>query len=207
MNSIVEFFKLGGFFMYVILMIQIVGIVILVERIITIRFKNRIDTTTFVSRIIDYLQNNNPNKAIEYCNISNAALPRICKIGLQEYGRSSQQVQDAFELAAMHEMPKLEKRTSYLSMIANIATLLGLLGTIFGLIESFQAVANAEASQKAELLTSGIAMAMNTTAYGLIVAIPCLIGFAYITEATNELAEEINESVTRIFRRMVSSRG
>lgn len=193
--------------MYVILLMQIVGIVILVERIITIRFKNRIDTTTFVSRIMDYLHNNNPNKAIEYCNISNATLPRICKIGLQEYGRSPQQVQDAFELAAMHEMPKLEKRTSYLSMIANIATLLGLLGTIFGLIESFQAVASAEASQKAELLTSGIAMAMNTTAYGLIVAIPCLIGFAYITEATNELSEEINESITRIFRRMVTSRG
>ena len=103
----------------------------------------------------------------------------------------------------MVEIPKLEKRTHYLSMIANVATLLGLLGTILGLINSFAAVAHADAADKATLLTAGISLAMNTTAFGLITAIPCLIGFTYLVEKTNEQIDEINENVARLFRYIV----
>ena len=103
-------------------------------------------------------------------------------------------------------MPKLEKRTHYLSMIANVATLLGLLGTILGLISAFAAVAHADAADKATLLTAGISIAMNTTAFGIITAIPCLIGYTYLVEATNELVDEINENVARLYRYMTTSR-
>lgn len=204
MNYVITAFNSSGGFMYIILFALIVGLAIMIERLIYIRFKNRIDATAFVNRVLDFIQGGNINRAVEYCSMSNAALPKITKAGLQEHGRSPQDIQSAFELAAMAEIPKIEKRTHYLSMIANVATLLGLLGTIFGLITSFQAVATADAADKATLLAGGISMAMNTTAFGLIVAIPCLIGYAYLVEKTNEAIDEINQSVARIYRRLNS---
>jgi biopolymer transport protein ExbB/TolQ len=111
------------------------------------------------------------------------------------------------ELAAMSELPKLEKRTNYLSLLANIATLLGLLGTIFGLIDSFKAVTAADASQKAALLAQGIAVAMNTTAFGLVVAIPTLVVYSILNERSGAVVNEINENVARIYQRLIRGRG
>lgn len=134
--------------------------------------------------------------------MSQAALPRITRAGLEEYMKNPTDVQHAMEVAAMAEIPKIEKRTSYLSLLANIATLLGLLGTIFGLIDSFAAVTNADASQKAALLASGIAVAMNTTAFGLIVAIPTLVFYSMLNERITAITDEINENAARIFQRL-----
>ncbi len=204
MDSIVRFFQQGGGFMFAILGVLIVSLAIIIERFIYISIKNRIDETAFVNKILELIQKGSVSHAIELCNMSKAALPQITKAGLEEFGKSPAEIQNAFELAAMAEIPKLEKRTQYLSMFANVATLLGLLGTIFGLINSFEAVASADASQKATLLSAGISVAMNTTAFGLIAAIPALIGYSYIQEKTNELIDSINENVARIYRRMVS---
>ena len=191
--------------MYAILGVLAISIAIMVERFIYIGIKNRIDETAFVNKIIELIQKGAVSNAIELCRMSKAALPQITRAGLEEYGKSPTDIQNAFELAAMSEIPKLEKRTQYLSMFANVATLLGLLGTIFGLIDSFEAVASADASQKATLLSAGISVAMNTTAFGLIAAIPALIAYSYIQEKTNELIDSINENVARIYRRMVST--
>ncbi len=204
-DSVIRAFQAGGGFMYAILGVMIISIAIMVERFIYISVKNRIDETAFVNKIIELLQKGAVSNAIELCRMSRAALPQITRAGLEEYGKSPAEIQNAFELAAMSEIPKLEKRTQYLSMFANVATLLGLLGTIFGLIDSFQAVASADASQKATLLSAGISVAMNTTAFGLIAAIPALIGYSYIQEKTNELIDSINENVARIYRRMASA--
>ena len=206
MDSIIRFFSSGGPVMYVILFALILGLAIIVERVITIRFKNRIDTETFVNKIIELVRSGQGNRAIEYCSMSNAALPNIAKAGLQELSGTPADVQNAMELAAMVEIPKLEKRTHYLSMIANVATLLGLLGTIMGLISSFAAVAHADAADKAALLSAGISLAMNTTAFGIIAAIPCLVGYTYLVEKTNELIDEINENVARLYRYLTASR-
>lgn len=200
-------FKNGGPFMYVILAALVFGIAIIVERFIYIAVKNRIDTTKFVNRVIELVKNGGVANAIELCNMSNAALPIITRAGLKEYGKSPKEVQNAFELAAMSEIPKLEKRTHYLSMIANVATLLGLLGTIIGLIQSFQAVAAADSSQKAALLSAGISVAMNTTAFGLIVAIPCMVFHSYIQSKTNGIIDEINENIARIYQWLTKPRG
>jgi biopolymer transport protein ExbB len=199
LETIIRFFTAGGPVMYVILLALIIGIAIIFERFFAIRLRNRIDTETFTNRVIELVRNGNLNRALEYCNMSKAALPKITAAGLKEMHGSVAQVQDAMELAAMVEIPKLEKRTSYLAMIGNVATLLGLLGTIFGLIGSFAAVAHADAADKATLLTAGISLALNTTAFGLIAAIPCLIGYTYLVETTNELVDEINENAARIF--------
>ncbi|RPI03304.1 MAG: MotA/TolQ/ExbB proton channel family protein [Calditrichaeota bacterium] len=206
MDSIFRFFIQGGPVMYVILFALIIGITVIVERLIAIQFKNRIDSDTFVNQITQLLKNNNVNGAIEYCDRSEASLPRIVKAGLHELNRSEKDVQNAMELAAMVEIPKLEKRTHYLSMIANVSTLLGLLGTILGLISAFAAVAHADAADKASLLTAGISVAMNTTALGIMTALPCLIGYTYLVEKTNELIDEINENVARLFRIMTMPR-
>ncbi len=196
-------FKNGGPFMYVILATFIFGIAIIVERFIFIAVRNRIDTTTFVNKIIELVQQGSVSSAVELCNMSKAALPAIAKAGLKKYGKPAQEIQSAFEVAAMAEIPRLERRTHYLSMIANVATLLGLLGTIIGLIQSFQAVAAADSSQKAALLSAGISVAMNTTAFGLVVAIPCMVFHAYIQSKTNAIIDEINENVARIYQKIV----
>jgi biopolymer transport protein ExbB/TolQ len=206
LDSIIRFFNTGGPVMYVILFALILGIAIIIERIIYIRFKNRIDSETFVNRLIEMIRTGNINRAIEYCNKSDAALPKIAQAGLEEMSGADGDIQHAMELAAMVEIPKIEKRTNYLNMIANVATLLGLLGTIMGLINSFAAVAHADAADKATLLSAGISLAMNTTAFGIISAIPCLVGYTYLVEKTNEAVDEINENIARLYRHMTSSR-
>ena len=206
MAAIIRFFSTGGPVMFVILFALILGLAIIVERIIFIRFKNRIDTETFVNKVIELVKAGQSNRAIEYCSMSSAALPKIAKAGLAEINNSPAEVQSAMELAAMSEIPKLEKRTHYLNMIANVATLLGLLGTIMGLISSFAAVAHADAADKATLLTAGISLAMNTTAFGIIAAIPCLVGYTYLVEKTNELIDEINENVARVYKNIIVKR-
>jgi len=203
LDFIVTAFRAGGPFMYVILIVLITGIAIMVERTIFILGRNRIDNNAFVNRVLEFVQHNNIKSAIEFCSVSNAALPKVTRAGLEEAGKSAADIQNAFELAALAEIPKLEKRTQYLSTIANISTLLGLLGTIFGLISSFEAVSTADASMKATLLSGGISQAMNTTAFGLIAAIPCMIGYSIIQEKTNELIDEINQNVARIYKRLI----
>jgi biopolymer transport protein ExbB/TolQ len=195
--------------MYVILFVLIAGLAIMIERAIYILVRNRIDNTAFVNRILEFIQRDNTKSAVEFCTMSSAALPKITRAGLEEAGRNASDIQNAFELAALAEIPKLEKRTQYLSTIANISTLLGLLGTIFGLIRSFEAVATADAAMKASLLSGGISQAMNTTAFGLIAAIPCMIGYSIIQEKTNELIDEINQNVARVYKRLIAvkSRG
>ena len=199
-------FKNGGVFMYIILASLIFGVAIIVERFFFIGVKNRIDTTQFVNKIMQLVQQGGVANAIELCKMLQAALPAIARAGLQEFGKGPKEVQNAFELAAMSEIPRLEKRTHYLSMIANVATLLGLLGTIVGLIQSFEAVASADSSQKAALLSAGISVAMNTTAFGLVVAIPCMVFHSYIQSKTNTLIDEINENISRIYQKLIKPR-
>ncbi len=206
MGAMVNFFVSGGSWMWAILLTLILAMAIIIERFIVLNFKNRIDSTAFVNKILELIQRGNIANAMELCSMSQAALPRITRAGLEEFMKNPADVQHAMEVAAMSEIPKIEKRTSYLSLLANIATLLGLLGTIFGLIDSFAAVTNADASQKAALLASGIAVAMNTTAFGLIVAIPTLIFYSMLNERISAITDEINENAARIFQRLSRTR-
>ncbi len=207
MDGVISFYRDGGGWMHAILLTMVFSIAIIIERFIYINFKNRIDTTAFVNKVLELLQRGSVASAVELCNVSKAALPRITKAGLEEAGKSPDDIQQAMELAAMNEIPKIEKRTNYLSLLANIATLLGLLGTIFGLIDSFKAVTAAETSQKAALLAQGIAVAMNTTAFGLVVAIPTLVIYSMLNERATAIINEINENTARIYQRLIRGRG
>ena len=174
--GIVQFIKLafmqGGFFMYAILIISIFGLAIIIERFYKVGLRFRLNTEKFMADIMEFIKKGDIKKAIELCNRSDAILHLIIKPGLLKNGKDPKEIQSAIDEAILEQMPNISKRTDYLSMIANVSTLMGLLGTILGLIQAFQAVGYADAAQKGAMLAKGISMALNTTAFGLIVAIP-----------------------------------
>jgi biopolymer transport protein ExbB len=133
------------------------------------------------------------DKAREVVNNDKSTISQMLGMGLARQGavRRREDIEIAMEESMMEIIPQLEKRTSYLALLANIATLLGLLGTIMGLIEAFTAVSNANPAEKADLLSASISVAMNTTAFGLIVAIPLLLIHAKVASTTGEIVDSL----------------
>jgi biopolymer transport protein ExbB/TolQ len=140
------------------------------------------------------LENSNYRGAIEECSkIEKHPLGRILKAGLLKSDKRDKEIELAMEERILGEIPLVKARINYLTMFANISTLLGLLGTIVGLITAFQGVSNASEAAKQEILASGISVAMFTTAFGLIVAIPCLAGFYILNNRGEQLIEKFEE--------------
>lgn len=204
MALIAQAFRDGGPFMYPILATSVFALAIIVERIFFLAIRFGIDDRAFIRKIQELVDNGDPQGARNLCN--DTPIPRIVRAALECEGCSSREVQNAVDEAAMDVLPLVERRVHYLAMAANVATLLGLLGTIIGLIQSFNAVAGAEAAQKGAILAKGIAIALNTTAYGLTVAIPCLFFYAFIQSRANNLVEQIDRVAVKMVN-MVSSRG
>jgi biopolymer transport protein ExbB/TolQ len=155
--------------------------------------------------MLPMLQQGKYREATEFAGKSKSAIGRILVFGLNSKLASGRRVDDielAMEEGLMEIVPRLEKRTPYLATFANIATLLGLLGTILGLIAAFTAVANADPSEKANLLSQSISVAMNTTAFGLISAIPLLLFYSVIQTKTTEIVDSL-EMVSVRFINMV----
>ena len=183
----------GGPFMWGILAAAVFALAISAERIYYVVFRANINGTAFMAQIQKLIMANNIDRAIKLCNAEpNAALPRVLKAGLTRANRGDIEIQNAVEEAVLEVFPKLAKRTPFLSMLANVATLTGLLGTIQGLIMAFEAVARASAETKQTMLASGISVAMFTTASGLIVAIPTLVLFSIIQSQTTKIMNEID---------------
>lgn len=193
LNTIAAFFQEGGAFMWVILFIWAVGIAISIERFFKLSFKMDVDGPSFMNELQRYVLSNDIQGAIRVCSGSVAALPRVLKSGLKRATSDADQIQNAIDATALEVIPKVELRLNYLQMIANIATLFGLLGTIQGLIESFSAVAAADPAQKAEILASGISKAMNTTFLGLLVAISIMVIHTFLSAKSDKIIGEIDE--------------
>ncbi|MBV1885255.1 MAG: MotA/TolQ/ExbB proton channel family protein [Gammaproteobacteria bacterium] len=188
----VGFIQNGGNFMYIILVVFAFGLAIALERTIyltAIRSKNK----KIWNELFPMLSQGKFKQAMEVAKSSDAAIARILVYGLSRstYARRHDEIELAMEEGLMEVLPALEKRTPYLATLANIATLLGLLGTIFGLISAFTAVASADPAQKADLLSASISVAMNTTAFGLIAAIPLLLIFTYLQSKTSQLVDSM----------------
>jgi len=190
--------------MYPILATSVFAAAIIIERIYFLAIKFGINDRAFLNKIQEFVRKGDPDGARNLCN--NTPIPKIVRAALECEGCSVRDVQDAVDEAAMEVLPLVERRVHYLAMAANVATLLGLLGTIIGLMQSFNAVAGAEAAQKGAVLAKGIAIALNTTAYGLTVAIPCLFFYAFIQSRANNLVEQIDRVAVKMVN-MVSSRG
>ncbi|MBV1909121.1 MAG: MotA/TolQ/ExbB proton channel family protein [Kangiellaceae bacterium] len=191
-DTIVSFMQNGGEFMYIILFVFIIGLAIAIERFIylsILKTKNRLAW----KKLLPILNQGNFRQALEMATNSNSAIGRILAYGLSKVGdgRRHDDLEMAMEEGMMEILPRLEKRTPYLATFANIATLLGLLGTIMGLIKAFTAVANVDPSEKANLLSASISVAMNTTAFGLMAAIPLLLMFTFLQTKTTEIVDSI----------------
>ncbi len=184
----------GGYFMYMILLTSIVGIGIIIERFIFLFFKYNINATAFMSQVQQLVMANNIDRAIKLCNAApSAALARVVKAGLTRANKGEIQIQNAIEEATLEVLPGIQKRTGALQAVANIATLMGLLGTIVGMIRAFGALAHVSADKRQEALGANISLAMNTTAFGLIVAIPCIAGFIVLSGMTKKITDEIEQ--------------
>ena len=147
-------------------------------------------------------------KAVKMASAANAPLARIVQSGLVKVNRPDEEVQAAMDEAALREMPKINRRTGYLALFANLAMLSGLFGTIIGLIKAFGAVGgeSIDPSQKARILAEGISEAMNCTAFGLMAAIIALVGFAFLNGKTQGLEDDINEASVQVLNLVVANR-
>jgi biopolymer transport protein ExbB len=193
MDDFAQFYQSGGFFMHPIALCAVLGAGVMIERFIFLFFRFNINGGQFFNQIQKLVMANNIDRAIKLCNAADkAALARVMKAGLTRANKSEADIASAIEEAMLEVTPAITKRVSMIAAIGNIATLLGLLGTIFGMIAAFEAVATVAADQRSQALAKGIGIAMNTTGFGLEVAIPLLAAQVFIQALAKKISDEVD---------------
>jgi biopolymer transport protein ExbB len=196
--SIVEFFTTGGPFMVPILLVFAVGLAISIERYITLTVVTRRNRRIW-DQVKPVLDRGDFDEARTMTAEDDSTISQVLSMGLSLQGAVHRRddIEIAMEESMMEIVPRLEKRTPYVALASSIATLLGLLGTIMGLIQAFTAVANANPAEKADLLSASISVAMNTTAFGLMVAIPLLVIHAILTSKTGDIIDSLEMATVK----------
>ncbi len=191
-DKIVSFFVEGGFWMYPILTVGAIGVAIGVERFIKLSMVERANRKMW-GELHPVLAEGDFDKAREMTSTDDSTVSKLLEVGLERQGtvRRREDIEIAMEEGMMEIIPQLEKRINYIALYANLSTLLGLLGTIIGLIAAFNAVANANPAEKADLLSASISVAMNTTAFGLIAAIPLLIIHSFLNSKAGAIVDSL----------------
>jgi biopolymer transport protein ExbB/TolQ len=191
-SMVVRFFQGGGAMMYPIAVVLVIGAAIAIERYIVLT-QTSVRNRGLWNEIAPLLAQGNFKGAVQVTSRSNAVIGQILSYGLARISTSSRRddVEKAMEESLMDVVPRLEKRTHYLATFANLATLLGLLGTVVGLINAFAAVATVNPADKANLLSASISVAMNCTAFGLMTAVPLLVIHAVLQTKTTELIDSL----------------
>ncbi len=203
LNLAIKFFRDCGFFIYPSLLIMCLGVTIAIERFIFLS-KARNQNRQLWAQVLPMLQKAQFKEVLNLTNDSDAAVGKIVNYGLlrmQSPGRR-EDYDAAMEEGMMEIVPRLEKRTHYIATFANVITLVGLLGTIIGLIKGFTAVAQVNPAEKAEMLSASISIAMNNTAFALMVAIPFLLIHAFLQAKTGEIVDGL-ESAKMSFLNLV----
>ena len=206
--ALIQAFQEGGVMMYAILILGVAALMITFERIVALYFKVNLNKEHFFKNLTAHLLKGDLQGMVQLCDQNPAPLSKVvktCLIRLLNKGNDAD-IQAALDEGAISEVPKLEKRIGFLAVIGNVATLLGLLGTITGLIRSFAAVADADAATKAAALTKGIAEAMHCTAFGLIVAVPSVLIYSILQNRAQHLIDDINEISIRTFNFILANR-
>jgi biopolymer transport protein ExbB len=196
--SIVGFFASGGIFMLPILLVFAFGVAISVERYVTLALVTNKNQAVW-DKVQPLLANGEFDEARDMTSQDESTISQVLNMGLSLQGavRRREDIEIAMEESMMEIVPRLEKRTPYVALASSIATLLGLLGTIMGLIQAFTAVANANPAEKADLLSASISVAMNTTAFGLMVAIPLLVVHAVLTSKTGDIVDSLEMATVK----------
>jgi len=207
-STLVQFFQSGGVFMYPIVVVLALGVAIAVERYIYLTAARATNQRVW-KQVMPLLLDGKYGQAVAITEKSKSALSRILRYGLDRADTKTRRddVEVAMEEGLMETVPRLEKRTHYLATFANIATLLGLLGTIMGLIQAFTAVANANPAEKADMLSASISVAMNTTAFGLMAAIPLLLIYTVLQTKTTELVDSLEMASVKFLNILTERRG
>ncbi|GAB1258602.1 MotA/TolQ/ExbB proton channel family protein [Aurantivibrio plasticivorans] len=206
-NTILRFFQDGGAFMYPIAIVLVIGLAVVIERWLFLTYAKGANRRGF-ERVMPLLQKRDYRGVLEVARSSNAPVVRMIAAGVARMDSSQRRddIELAMEEGVMEATPRLEKRTNYLATLANIATLLGLLGTIIGLIAAFTAVADADPTEKASLLSKSISVAMNTTAFGLMSAIPLLIFHSLLQTKTMEIVDSLEMAGVKCLNMMSSAK-
>ncbi len=205
LGSFAKFYVDGGAWMHPIALVSIFCVAMVVERTIALFFRYNVNARSFMAQIQKLVMANNIDRAIKLCNVtSTAVLPKVVKAALVKANRGELEINNAVEEATLEVVPQVTRTLSTLASFANLATLLGLLGTIVGLIDAFAAVASAPPDQKSQLLMAAIAIAMNTTAMGLIVAIPSLAAYAFLNSASKRILDEVDQYSVKLMNLLVA---
>ncbi len=206
--TLAQFFAQGGAFMWVILTILAAAVAVAVERLIFYHVVCRGRPRELVSGIARAFNQDESERALALAASGRSPLHAILSAAVQrfEQGLPIAAVRQGVEEAAIREMPRFGRRLGYLALFANIATLTGLLGTIFGLQKSFASLGAAEAAQKATMLAAGISQALNTTAFGLIVAIPCMVAYAVLTQRQAARIEDVDGAAVEMLNYLEARR-
>jgi biopolymer transport protein ExbB/TolQ len=191
--------------MWPILFTSIFVLAIIIERAVYL-LKSSIDKDKLLALLKSQVMSGNVQGAIKVCSGNPTPMTRIIQAGLMKFNKSDAEVQAAMDEAALRELPRINKRTPYLGMLANFAVMAGLLGTIGGMIRSFGSVAGKDASQKATELANGISEALNCTFFGILVSLVGLLGFSLLTGKTGSITDDINEVTVQVVNLVTSHR-
>jgi biopolymer transport protein ExbB/TolQ len=206
-DLVVRFFQNGGPFMYPIGVVLALGVAITLERFLYLTHA-RVSNRQAYGRLLPLLERGDLKGALKLAEESKTPVVRLLASGIERVRNSRRRddIEAAMEETILETVPRLEKRTQYLATLANVATLLGLLGTIIGLIAAFTAVASADPAEKASLLSQSISVAMNTTAFGLMTAIPLLLCHAMLQTRTTEIVDSLEMAGVKFINILAESR-
>ncbi len=205
-SKFAEFFRQGGPAMWAILFFFGVGTVIFIERIVFLFGIASAKPEALMARIASLIRKGSIEGAIAATSEEKSPLSKIIEAALRNYKGVERDIQNAVDEMALAEIPRINARIGYLGMLANVSTMVGLLGTIFGLIAAFAAVAAADPEQKGVLLANGISQAMNTTAFGLIAAIPMLVAHSVLTSKADSLVDDIDRYSVMVMNMLSQAR-
>ena len=206
-QNLAEFFREGGPFMFVNLVASAVAVAIIFERFITLGFRLNLNAGPFMEQVQRLVMTGNIDRAVKLCGAApKAALSKVIRAGLSRANRGEQEVARALEEAVLEVTPLVSRRIASLWSLANIATLLGLIGTIVGLIGTFRSLGAASPEMKQAMLSKGISEAMNNTAFGLMIAVACIVAHLMLTSKSKAMVDEIEFNALKL-ENMLARRG
>ena len=197
----------GGLVMYLIALVGFAVVLLILERSLSLK-KMSIDKGALSENLFGMILRGDIQQAIAYCDSTPSPITNTLKAGLVQVlnRRPDEEIQVAMDASVLRETPKIEGWTSFLAVFGNVSVLVGLLGTIIGLIKSFSGVGEADAAQKATMLSKGISEALNCTAFGLLVAIVAIFGYAVFQTLIGRAITEMTESSMNLMNVVVSNR-
>jgi biopolymer transport protein ExbB len=192
LGGLIGFFQAGGLFMFINIIWFASAIAVATERFITLMFRYNLNAAPFMEQITKLVMAGNVDRAVKLCGAApNSPLAKVVRAGLTRANRGEIEVAKALEESILENVPHISSRIQWLWSLANIATLVGLVGTVFGLIGTFKSLGDVPADQKQALLSKGISEAMNNTFFGLTIAVMCIIFHLFLNSVARNMTETV----------------